>query len=376
MSSLRDTVSLVVDARALHASGIGRYLRELLARIIPDRRFGRLLLLGDVEELAAFAAPFGAGERVVLRAYPTAFYAPAVQLAWLRLLLRGEVRADVYFFPHYDAPLLLPPRSVVTVQDLIHFRVPEAFPATKRAAAGLLLRRVASRARRILVSSSSTRTDLVERLPRSASRIEVIPLGVGGAMPDPLPADSGCLPKVPFLLCVGNRKRHKNLRAAVETLALLREALPDLRLVVAGRSFPEWQAVVRRARELGVGDRLEEREGASDAELGALYRGAEALLFPSYYEGFGLPLLEAMAAGCPVIASRRASIPEVVGEAALLVHPDDHRAMADAVLRLHRDPALRSELIRRGRDRAAQLPWERTARETADLLFRVGTAPV
>lgn len=361
-----------MDARALRVSGIGRYLREILGALFTDPRFTRIKLLGVPQDLEEFRGSVAHGEKAVICAYPYGFYSPYAQAAWLGLCATGATEADVAFFPHYDAPLLaLPSRSVVTIQDLIHFKVPSAFPLWRRQAAGLLLHRAVRGAGRVLVSSESTRRDLVERFPGSDAKIEVVPFGVSRFFH--AAARGGAARSVghPYLLCVGNRKPHKNLAAAIEALALLRPDAPDLRLVVAGEWFPGWEAVLQRADALGVRDRVVEMSGVTDSALRDLYARCEALLFPSLYEGFGLPVLEAMACGAPVIASNRSSIPEVVGDAGVLVDPEDSRAMAEAVRRLRREPEFREDLVRRGRARAVKFTWERAARSTVDVLHRV-----
>jgi glycosyltransferase involved in cell wall biosynthesis len=365
---------VAVDARSLEASGIGRYLRQVLEALFNDPHFGTVHLLGNPGALTDFCAGRVDPARVRVHSYPYGFYSSRAQLAWFQLRARGIVDADVHFFPHYDAPLAgLPRASVVTVQDLIHFRVPEAFPASKRAAASLLLRRVVSRAGVVLVTSEATRRDLLERVPSCAPRVERIPLGVDSAYWQAAPTQPARAIPGPFLLCVGNRKPHKNLVAAVEVLARLRVERPELRLVVVGRVYPGSEAVRARAAELGVAEAVVERSSADDAELRGLYRSCDALLFPSLYEGFGLPVLEAMAAGAPVVASDRASVPEVVGDAGLVVDPEDHDALAHAVRRLWQEPRLREELIRRGRRRAGELRWEETTRRTLAVLDRVAT---
>ncbi len=370
---------VLVDARGLLTSGIGRYLREVVAAILADPRVSGVKLLGEPAPLRDFARSAAGGEKAVVVPYDHGFYSPAAQAAWLALRARGIADADVAFFPHYDAPCLgMPARSVLTVHDLIHFKVPEAFAAWRRAAAGVLLHRGVTAAARVIAVSEATRRDLVERIPSAAGKVVVVPNGVtpffGGA--DGPVGDAGI--RGPYLLCVGNRKPHKNLEGAVETLARLAAARPELRLVVVGEVYPGWSAVLERAEALGVRGRIVELSGVDDARLRALYAGCEALLFLSLYEGFGLPVLEAMAAGAPVIASDRSSIPEVVGDAGLLVDPHDPAAAAAAVLRLSADPAYRGERVRRGRARAAQFTWERAGRETADVLYRVAarrTAP-
>jgi glycosyltransferase involved in cell wall biosynthesis len=376
------TVSLVVDARSIRQSGIGRYLRAVLAGLVEDRRFREISLVGDPEETAEYGGSGRGGGRVRTVAFAHGFYSPAAQLDWWRLRLSGALRADLVFFPHYDVPLWPGgTRRVVTVHDLNHFRLPELYPAWKRAAAGGVLDAAVAGAARVLVPSRSTRQDLVERLPAAAGKVEVIPQGVEAglaSLPRATSAGGRMVDELrPFLLCVGNRKRSKNLVAAVEALAELVRGGEDLRLVVAGQSFAEEDEVGGRARDLGVGDRVVEVGAVSDAELRGLYARAECLVFPSLYEGFGLPPLEAMAMGLPVVASNRASTPEVVGDAGILVEPSG-AALASAVRRVRGDPALREELIRRGRVRAEGLTWERTAATTAEALLSAArsTGPI
>jgi glycosyltransferase involved in cell wall biosynthesis len=366
---------IVVDARGLKVSGIGRYLDEILKTLVADARFSQLVLLGRPDVMAELVPFEGAGDRIAHIPFPFDFYSPAAQLAWIQLRARGIARGDVFFFPHYDAPLArFPTSSVVTVHDLIHFKVPDVFAPWRRAAASILLRNAVHRAVRVVTVSEAAKRDVVERFPGSASKIEVVHNGVSpffhrnGDVPERSPV------REPYLLCVGNRKPHKNLIAAVEVLALAAGEIPDLRLTIIGPRAPEWDRVLARAEELGVHRRIVELEGVTDEELRDFYLNALALLFPSFYEGFGLPALEAMSCGVPVIASNRASLPEVVGSAGILVDPNDHVAMAQSAIRLWRDPTFRSDLGRQGVERAARFTWSRSTARTADLLYEVGAS--
>jgi len=366
--------SLVVDARGLWLSGIGRYLREVLAGVLADARFARVTLLGHPGGIADFLATTDATVEARVVSFPHHFYSPGAELHWAVLRARGELRADAAFFPHYDVPLPGPlPPSVVTVHDLAHLRLPELFPAWKRALAGVVLGSAMRRATRVVTISEFTRDDLLARHPAARRKVEVIPQGVAGELAARAASEGArrwADALGPFVLCVGNQKPHKNLRAAVEVLAALRPEWPELRLVVAGKRYPGADDLAEHARALGVDGALREVGAVDDDHLRALYGRAECLLFPSRFEGFGLPVLEAMACGLPVVASNRAAIPEAVGDAGLLVDPEDRAAMADSVRRL-REPALRAEMVRRGRARAASLPWAATAARTADLLCAV-----
>lgn len=371
----RGGVSLLVDARGIDASGIGRYLREILERVFADLRFTRVTLLGDLQSIRAYCEDRQVGHRVSALAYSGGFYSPVSQLAWLRLRAGGYTRADVAFFPHYDTPMLaLPRRSVVTVHDLTHFKVPDAFAAWRRYAAGMLLARSVAGAARVITGSEAARRDIVERFPSAAPKLRVIAHGVSPFFRKP--GDSALILSElglhsPYLLCVGNRKPHKNIVAAVETLARLRHDRPELILVLVGRTYNGAGEVRQRAEQLGVQGALVELPTVNDKALRALYAGCEVLLFPSLYEGFGLPVLEAMACGAPVIASNRASIPEVVGDAGILTDPDDYTGMADAVRRLTDHVGLRDELIQRGYKHAAKFSWDTAAQRTIDTLHEV-----
>jgi glycosyltransferase involved in cell wall biosynthesis len=164
---------------------------------------------------------------------------------------------------------------------------------------------------------------------------------------------------------VANRKPHKNIELAVEVLARLLKQHPTLTLVVAGERFPHWDRTVAHAARLGLADRIVDVQTLDDARLAALYAGAACFLMPSRYEGFGLPVLEAMASGTPAVVARATSLPEVVGDAALLADPDDVDAFTAAVASVLNDPVEAARLRARGTLRALEYSWDRTA---ADML--------
>lgn len=360
--------ALVIDARALHASGIGRYLRELLTHWLAEPPFSRLVLLGDAAALHGALDLHHAAVPVAIVPHAGAFYGVGSQRSWLRARRDARVRqARAAFFPHWDAPLLgMPGRSVVTVHDLTHFRVPEAFSRSKRLVAAGVLRRVVARASRLVCVSASTARDVVADYPHAAVRVRTVHNGVAERFRGPAPAPplAG-----PYLLAVGNQKPHKNLAAAVGVLARLRAAgHHELRLVVAGREFAAADAVLVAARAAGIAEHVVSLGEVDDATLHGAYGGCAALVYPSRYEGFGLPVLEAMAAGAPVVASSAPAVAEVVGDAAPTFAPDDVAGMAAAVEALLRDPGARGDAVARGRSRAREFAWHRTARETTRVL--------
>ena len=380
--------TLAVDARALWGSGIGRYTREVVARLVARGNFATIKLVGARHELEPFVAslavcsspsagaPGAAVEIVPIRG---GRYSAVAQAEWARITARRRL-ADVVLFPHWDAPVVrMPARSVVTIHDLILLRVARATSSARRAVAAVMLRRAVKGASRLIADSSFTRDDLLSSFPDSVGRVHVVPLGVADAFSRPAPA-AAALPhgvRPPYLLCVANRKPHKNLEAAVEVLARLARlggAHATLRLAVAGERFPHWRRTLARARELGVAERIVDLDPLTDDQLHALYAHARAYLHPSRYEGFGLPILEAMASGAPVVASNATSIPEVAGDAALLFAPDDLEGMTAAVARLLDDLDFRDRTVALGRRRAQEFTWSRTAEATERVLLEVAAS--
>lgn len=367
--------TLVVDARALHASGIGRYLRELLTVWIDEPPFEALTLLGEVSALRRWMPRPTGALPVTLVEHAGAFYGAQAQRSWLRVRAHPAVReARASFFPHWDAPLLrMPPRAVVTVHDLIPFRVPGAFPAHKRAVGRPALMRVLRTAERVVCVSHASAEDVRSWAPAFADKVVAIPNGVplafSGAAEAALPVGV----RLPYLLCVGNQKPHKNLAAAVGVLARLRAAgHHDLRLVVVGQRFSADADVLRAAEAQGVGDAVTALGEVPDTALHALYASCAVFLFPSRYEGFGLPVLEAMLAGAPVVASSTPAVAEVAGDAADLYAPDDVEGMAAACHRLLVDAAFRRARATNGRARSLGFRWVDAARRTGRLLQAVG----
>ncbi|MEJ7825908.1 MAG: glycosyltransferase family 1 protein [Solirubrobacteraceae bacterium] len=222
------------------------------------------------------------------------------------------------------------------------------------------------RAQALACISHATRRDLVARVPSAAPRAVVVPLAAGAhfAASGPEPAAER-----PYVLATGTLEPRKNLARLLDAWTGLTPALRDAyELVLVGPTGWDADTILARARSAGA--RI--TGYVPDAELAALYRGCELFCYPSLYEGFGLPVLEAMHAGAPVITSDVSSLPEVAGEAALLVDPLSVDAIRDAIACLLGDPGERDRLRAAGRVRAATFSWERTATELRDLLYRIG----
>jgi glycosyltransferase involved in cell wall biosynthesis len=229
----------------------------------------------------------------------------------------------------------------------------------------------------VITASNHSRREIERYLGVSPARLSIIPDGVARRF-HPLPLEkaknhvaSRFGLRTAYLLYVGALTRRKNLERALEAFSLITKQMPAVRFVLAGSRTWQGTPVEAIAVRLGIEDRVVQTGPLADADLPPLYRGAVLFVFPSLYEGFGLPPLEAMACGTPVVCSNAASLPEVVGDAALMVDPTDVGGMAEAMRRVLADAELADDLRQRGLARAAQFTWERTARETVAVYERV-----
>jgi glycosyltransferase involved in cell wall biosynthesis len=263
------------------------------------------------------------------------------------------------------APLWGAFRRVVTIHDVIYRIYPDAHAGVLTHGMRVLVKSAALRSHRIQAVSAATRDDLVKLLKVPSAKIDVVPNGVGTtARAEPEPEDAVRarleLGERPVVLSVSAKRPHKNLLRLLEALARIDAAERPV-LVLPG--YPTWHEKELRERTtaLGLDDDVRFLDWVSDAELEGLYAAASAFVFPSLYEGFGLPVLEAMTRGVPVACSDRSSLPEVAGDAALLFDPERVDDIAGAIRRLVTDEALRERLRAAGRERAARFTWARTA---------------
>ena len=302
---------------------------------------------------------------------------------WTHLRLSAEMAVhppDVLFVPAHVLPLIHPRRSVVTVHDLGYLAYPEAHNPGDRRYLDWSTRWNARRAKIVIADSAATRADLIRAYGVDERKIRVIYLGRDETL---VPVREAHLLAevqarygiaVHYLLYVGTLQPRKNLARVIEAFARVAAApaFSGLQLVLAGKKGWLYDDLFAQVERMGLAGRVLFPGYVDDADLPALLSGALAFVFPSLYEGFGIPVLEAGACGVPVITSNTSSLPEVAGDAALLVDPHDVDAIAEAMNRLVTDEALRTELSRRGLANVQRFSWEKCARETLAVLVEAG----
>jgi glycosyltransferase involved in cell wall biosynthesis len=359
-----------IDGRAFTspAAGVRRYVSELVRALVSSDAALEIVAIGGSSD----SLPSG------VRHFPESWH-PPTNLGWAigglpRIARRAGV--DLIHAPAYTAPLGSPVPTVLTIHDVSYERHPEWYPYRRDWLRRAFYRRSARVAAHILTDSEFSRSEIVAAYGIAPDRITVAPLGVAdtfgdanSSLPKSLPAEV----VAPFLLHVGDLHERRNLLVAMQGLIEARRQLETspLTLVLAGVDRGAGDRLEGFAADNGAADAIVRLGAVAEPMLRSLYRGAAALVYPSRYEGFGLPLVEAMASGTPVLAARAASIPEVVGESGILLDPDDPKRWADAIVQVMTDPVLRARLRADGLARAAMFTWERTARITLDVYRRV-----
>jgi glycosyltransferase involved in cell wall biosynthesis len=302
---------------------------------------------------------------------------------WTHMGLGPAVRReppDVLFVPSHVIPWPGTGRvpSVVTIHDLGYLHFPGKHSLLERIYLDWSTRHSAQTARRVLAVSEATKHDLTALNGIPAEKICVVHSGIDKDIrrvdnPHYIAALRQRLGiPGPFVLHVGRVQARKNLPRLVEAFGKIRDVLPNLRLVLAGRAHWGHEGVETRIKRLGLTGCVVLPGFVSPEDLSTLYSAASVFAFPSLYEGFGFPVLEAMACGTPVVCSNTSSLPELVGDAALMIAPTDVDALAEAIARALTDEPLRQALIARGFDRVKQFTWDAAARATLDVLLQAG----
>jgi glycosyltransferase involved in cell wall biosynthesis len=307
----------------------------------------------------------------------------ALAILWHRLQLPLWVElatgpVDIFHSPDFVLPPVRRAKTIVTVHDLSFIRYPQCADANLRAYLNKVVPRSVHRADLILADSQSTKDDLVELLGVDARRIEVVYPGVEKRF-RPI-EDQALLEKVRkrynlpprFILGLGTLQPRKNFTGLIRAFADLRFAISNLHLVIVGGKGWLYEEIFATVEHLGLGKKVVFPGFVADEDLPALYNLADLFVFPSLYEGFGLPPLEAMACGTPVVTSNASSLPEVVGEAGLIVAATKVEDLAETMQRVLGDNALRERMIAKGVDQARKFTWKEAASRLLSLYETLG----
>lgn len=386
-----------IDARFYGpiGKGLGRYTQEVVDNIMKitsaesGAGFNFVIFLSP-ENFDEFICETENVKKVCLQ---VPWYSWKEQLIFPLYIWRENL--DLIHFPHFNVPILTPCRFVVTIHDLILTHFPTLRATTlnpliyrlKNLAYRLVIFSAIKRSEKIITVSEFTKNDLVGQFNVSADKIVVTYEGVANLAKG---RDSLFVAKLDneetlnqyhiannFLLYVGNAYPHKNLETLLHVFAKLLQQKTDLRLVLIGKEDYFYNRVHDNARSLNLWQKENLNSPVifpgyiSDAQLEILYQEASAYIFPSLYEGFGLPPLEAMAKGCPVVSSNRTSLPEILGTAALYFDPEDEVDMTNAILKILNDDSLKNSLIAKGLEQVKKYSWWDCAQKTLSVYHEI-----
>jgi glycosyltransferase involved in cell wall biosynthesis len=351
-----------IDVRMFSNSGIGTYIKHLVPEIIAAQPNQSFALVGYPEEIALL--PNTQQPRVTVIPATSEIYSIQEQLELPRLIPK---ETKLFWSPHYNIPVFYRGRLLVTVHDVFHLAMPQYVGGWhKRFYAKVLFSRLRQQADHILTVSEFSKQELLKFTPRGSQPITVTHLGVDESWFHH--SSEPPLYERPYIIFVGNVKPNKNIRGLLEAFSLIYNDVPhDLVIVGKREGFVTGDETVAKQAEV-LGQRVVFTGYVSDEYLRRYVAGATALVLPSLYEGFGLPPLEAMACGCPVIVSNVTSLPEVCGDAALYVDPNNPQNIADTMQRLLRDETLQQQLRQRGLEHIKQFTWEKCAQETLSVV--------
>jgi glycosyltransferase involved in cell wall biosynthesis len=350
--------------------GIETYVRSLVPALLEAKPEVELSLFVNQAGKALLAAePWAEGVRLVTHPLLGRRYTRAVTELTVLGWLASRERVDVLHSVALTGPLATRPAHVMTIGDVTWNRHPDPSELQTVRLWRVIVPPVARRADRVLTYSEASRAEVAEDLRVPLEKIDAIPLGPGSATAAD-PTDEAelrsrlTLGKGPIVLAVSALKEHKNIARLVEAMALVQRDVPGAVLVVPANPTPLQSELEHCSHELGIAKSVVFPGWVSDADLEALYRYAACLAFPSLREGFGLPILEAMRRGLPVVSSSTSSVPEVGGDAVLYFDPYRVEEIAGAVSRVLTDDELAAELTRKGMERQSMFTWRRTAEET------------
>ena len=357
--------------RPMVSGGIEFYLRNLLESLFRVDLSNEYILFSNLDCLGDFAFEY---KNVQTMRCNIAACPQWKRIIWEQTFLpiaAKKYRLDLLHSPTYTWPVCSAIPGIVSILDMLYRVYPDTIPRAKLAFWSTLVPWSARRCRKILTISESSKRDIVKYLGVPPEKVTVTPLALDRRFDIGKKLSSDEIDRVcakygirkPYLLCVGGVAKHKNSIALVQTLAILRGRAPtrEMTLVIAGNDYGSAREIEICASACSLEQVVRLIGYVVSEDLPALYAGAFAYVTPSRFEGFGLTVLEAMAFGTPVVVSNRGSLPEVAGDAALVVDPENPVRIADAIARIAIEPGMREELVHRGLRRVEQFSWEQTA---------------
>ncbi len=368
---------VAIDVRKLHDFGVGTYVRNLvgeLARLDHDTEYVLLCRRDDL----GLGSKLGENFRTV--ANSSGHYSLGEQISIP--INVGRAAPDLFHTPHYVLPALTPCRSIVTIHDCIHLIFPQYLDSRfAHTYARAVFWTAAHRASRILTVSEASKQDILRFFQIPDDKVTVIPNAIAEHFFEEPPPEQVARVRERyqlngrFVMYAGNVKPHKNLDRLIEAFALLRQDTDhdDLGLLISGSEISRYATLRRAVHRHNLHHHVRFLGYQSEQTLAALYRLADVFVFPSLYEGFGLPPLEAMASGTPVVASNVSSLPEVVGDAGILVNPYHAESIADGIRRVLDDGVLRQDLSARGIARARSFSWPASIKRIRDIYHEVAS---
>jgi len=356
---------IAIDTRKINDYGIGTYIFNFLSNMPIDEKNFHYFLFGEIRNSELLKRPD-------FTFLPDKTPKYSIKEMWCIPHLLKSIQADLYHSPHYVLPIKKVCPVIVTIHDIIHLLFPNFLPSKKALVyAKFMMRNALLNSESIITVSQNSRRDLLKRYPTvPENKITVIYPGISkNTLRENIKRNGENInDNNGYILYVGSFKPHKNLITIIKAFAILKNnEKRKEKLVIVGEVSEKYPELLREAEQNGVLEYIIWEGYKTDAEIMQLYSNASVFVFPSIYEGFGLPPLEAMACGTPVLASSSASLPEVVGNAGILLDPMSPRVWAGAMLKVLTDKKMRQDLIRRGKIQADKFSSRKMAIQIRDV---------
>ncbi|MCS7231965.1 MAG: glycosyltransferase family 1 protein [Elusimicrobiota bacterium] len=340
--------------------GIGTYIRNLIYWL-PKISNNEYILFGESNKLRDFNLP------VIESNFP--IYSWQEQVFFARIIKKAKL--DVFHSPHYNLPIMYPKKIIVTIHDLIHLIFPEYLPSKLAwLYAKFLMKMACKRSQKIIAVSENTKNDILRYFKIDSTKIEIIYEGVEEIFKPSLKKTEMMRKKYgKYILYVGAIRPHKNILCLIEAFYILKKIYKiEHKLILIGKQkIPYIYQVKKKISNCLLENEIVFIENVTQDELVDFYCGAELFVFISLYEGFGLPVVEAMACGCPVIASNISSLPEIVGDAGILVNPYNIDEICRCIYKVLTDRYLQEDMCKKGLQQAKKFSWYLTAKKTLEL---------